>query len=38
MLAAPIVGGEHGFYMAYLDRAFAEAAKNSAAGRIWTAQ
>ena len=37
MLAAPIVGGEHGFYTAYLDRAFAEAAKNSAAGRIWTA-
>ena len=37
MLAAPLVGGEHGFYMAYLDRAFAEATKNSAAGQIWTA-
>ena len=37
LLAAPIVGGEHGFYLAYLERAFAEAAKNSAARRIWTA-
>ena len=37
LLAAPIVGGEHGFYLAYLDRAFAEAAKNITAGRIWTA-
>lgn len=36
MLTAPIVGGEHGFYMAYLDRAFAEATKNIVASQIWT--
>lgn len=37
MLTAPVIGGEHGFYMAYLDRAFAEATKNIATAQTWTA-
>jgi thioredoxin-related protein len=32
-IAAPVVGGDgHGFYIAYLDKAFEEAAKNLASG------
>ena len=32
-IAAPVVGGDgHGFYIAYLDKAFDEAAKNLASG------